>query len=393
MEVPCVRVERERGEETRRRLADADLVADEWEIEVADGWLYVPVTDAAAVPEDLTVVSRDVGERDTQDTPADLLGFEPSYERLGDIAILDEDDPDRAREIADAVMASDLPVKTVVNRASKVKGELRVRDWEVLAGDGTETVHREYGCEFLLDVAEVYFSPRLATERHRVAEQVGEGPRPSENASSARHERSEGLDEANGEAVSRDDPRASGERALDMFAGVGPFVVPFAKRGAEVVGVDLNERAVEYLRENARRNGVEDRVTAISGDVRDVVSGSSDESDGVSTSEVSRGSSRPEGSDGVREVAPDYEDWADRVVMNLPHSADEFLDTAVTLVGDECVLHYYDIQHEDDPFGPGEAAIRAAAEPEYEVEVETQRVVRSYAPHELNVCLDVRLSR
>jgi len=326
MEVPCVRVERERGEETRRRLADAELLAAEFEIEVEDGYLYLPVTDAGAVPDDVEVVSRAVGERDTPDTPAELLGFEPTYERLGDIVILDEEDPATAREIADAVMDSDIPAKTVVNRASKVKGELRVRDWEVLVGEGTETVHREYGCEYLLDVAEVYFSPRLATERHRVAEQV-----------------------------------TADERAFDMFAGVGPFVVPFAKRGAEVVGVDLNEKAVEYLRENARRNDVEDSVTAIRGD--------------------------------VREVAPDYEDWADRVVMNLPHSADEFLDSAVELAGDDCVLHYYDIQHEDDPFGPGEEAIRAAADPDYEVEVETRHVVRSYAPHELNVCLDVRLSR
>ncbi|WP_132057536.1 class I SAM-dependent methyltransferase [Halorussus amylolyticus] len=342
MNVPCVRVERERGEETRRRLAEADLLAHDYEIEAEEGWLYVPVADAEAVPADLTVVTRAVGERDTRDTPADLLGFEPTYERLGDIVILDEDDPERARDIADAVMASDLPVRAVINRASKVKGELRVRDWEVLVSDGTEaseatrgaedasseteTVHREYGCEFLLDVAEVYFSPRLATERHRVAEQV-----------------------------------EPGERAFDMFAGVGPFVVPFAERGAEVVGVDLNERAVEYLRGNARRNGVADRVTAIQGDVRDVAEG--------------------------------YHDWADRVVMNLPHSADEFLDTAVAVAGDDCVIHYYDIQHEDDPFGPGETAIRAAAEPEYEVEVQTRHVVRSYAPHELNVCLDVRLTR
>jgi tRNA (guanine37-N1)-methyltransferase len=340
MEVPCVRVERERGEETRKRLADEDLLADEWQIEVAEGDLYLPVTDPERVPEDLPVVDQSVGERETPDTPTDLLGFEPTYERLGDIVILDEDDPERAREIADAVVASDIPVETVVNRASKVKGELRVRDWEVLVGESTETVHREYGCEFLLDVAEVYFSPRLATERHRVAEQV-----------------------------------EAGERAFDMFAGVGPFVVPFAERGAEVGGVDLNERAVEYLRENARRNDVEDSVTAIQGDVRDVVSGSSDVSDGV------------------REVTPDYEDWADRVVMNLPHSADEFLDSAVETAGDDCVLHYYDIQHEDDPFGPGEAAIRDAADPEYEVEVETRHVVRSYAPHELNVCLDVRLTR
>jgi tRNA (guanine37-N1)-methyltransferase len=94
----------------------------------------------------------------------------------------------------------------------------------------------------------------------------------------------------------------------------------------------------------------------------------------------------------VRDVAGDYSGWADRVVMNLPHSAGDFLETAVSLAGDDCVLHYYDIQHESDPFSPGVAAIRAAA-PEYEISVETEHVVRSYAPHEVNVCLDVRLIR
>jgi tRNA (guanine37-N1)-methyltransferase len=326
MEVPCVRVPREDGEATRRALAADDLVAEDLEIEFEEGHLYIPVSDAAAVPEEYDVVARNVPERTTQQTPADLLDFDPSYERLGDIVIVDEDDPERAADIADAVVESDIPVDTVVDRASKIRGELRVRDWDVLAGDRTETVHREYGCEYALDIAEMYFSPRLATERHRVADQV-----------------------------------EAGERVFDMFAGVGPFVVPAAKRGAEAIGVDLNERAVEYLRENAERNGVADRVTAISGDVRD--------------------------------VAPKYENWADRIVMNLPHSADDFLDVAVTIASDDCVVHYYDIQHEDDPYGPGEAAIRAAAKPEYDVSVETRHIVRSYAPHELNVCLDVRLIR
>jgi tRNA (guanine37-N1)-methyltransferase len=137
-----------------------------------------------------------------------------------------------------------------------------------------------------------------------------------------------------------------------------------AARGADVVACDLNERAVEYLRENAERNGVADRVTAVAGDVRDLPTG-------------------PDSRAGT----------ADRLVMNLPHSADEFLDTAVALAGDDCVVHYYDIQHEDDPFGPGERAIRAAAGDAYDVAVETERVVRSYAPHEYNVCLDVRLTR
>ncbi|MEM4782091.1 MAG: class I SAM-dependent methyltransferase family protein [Halalkalicoccus sp.] len=325
MEAPCVRVRREDGEATRRELAEADLIADEYEITVEDGWLYVPVTDPGGVPPALDVVEREVPARETQTTPADLLGFRPSYERLGDVAILDEDDPERAREIARAIVDSDLPVETVLNKASKVKGETRVRDWELLEGESTETVHREYGFEYALDLAAVYFSPRLATERHRVTEQVREG-----------------------------------ERVFDMFAGVGPFAIPAAARGGQAVGVDINERAIEYLRENARRNGVSERVTAICGD--------------------------------VREVEPEYEDWASRIVMNLPHSACEFLDAAMAIASEECVLHYYDIAHEEDPFGPGERAIREAAG-DCEVSLETRRVVRSYAPHELNVCLDVRLSR
>jgi len=324
MSVPCVRIPREEGEAVRQRLADADLVDERHEILVEDGYLYVPVREPDAVSDEFTVVEGDPPQRASQTLPADRLGFEPSYERIGSLALIDEDDPERARVLADAIVASDLPIETVLDRASKVKGRERVREWDVLAGEGTEVLHREYGCEYVLDLAEVYFSPRLATERHRVVEQV-----------------------------------AASERVMDMFAGVGPFVIPCGKRGAACVGVDVNERAIEYLRENAKRNGVADRITAINGD--------------------------------VREVAPDYRDWADRLVMNLPHSAEAFLDAAVVMAGTDCLLHYYDIQHEDDPFGPGERAIEKAAQPAYETEVERRHVVRSYAPHEVNVVLDVRL--
>lgn len=326
MGVPCVRVPREDGERTRERLAEADLVDDGYDITVADGQLYVPVTDPSAVPDSFEVVGFDPPAREGQTMPADDLPFDPSYERIGDLVSIDEDDPERARAIADAIMASDLPVEGVLNRASKIKGPERVREWEVLAGDTTTVVHREYGCAFELDLADVYFSPRLATERHRVVEQV-----------------------------------QAGERAFDMFAGVGPSVVPFAKCGATCVGTDINEAAIDYLRTNARRNGVAEAVTAIHGD--------------------------------VREVAADYEGWADRIVMNLPHSADGFLETAVALAGETCTLHYYDIQPETDPFGPGERAIREAAEPTHDVTVDTRRTVRSYAPGEHNVVLDVSLRR
>ncbi|MFB6243093.1 MAG: SAM-dependent methyltransferase, partial [Halobaculum sp.] len=45
---PCVRVARERGEETRRRLADAGLLDGDRQIEVEDGDIFLPVTDPAA---------------------------------------------------------------------------------------------------------------------------------------------------------------------------------------------------------------------------------------------------------------------------------------------------------------------------------------------------------
>ncbi|MXR52862.1 methyltransferase domain-containing protein [Halovenus sp. WSH3] len=326
MTVPCVRVPREDGEATRQALAEVGVVDQRHEITHEDGQLYIPVSDPDRVPEGYPVVDYDAPERELQTTPDELVDFSASYERLGEVIIIDEDDPDRARALADAIVDSDLPVKTVLNRASKIRGEQRVRDWEILVGEETEAVHREYGCEFALDLAAVYFSPRLATERHRVVEQIGDD-----------------------------------EQVLDMFAGVGPFTIPAAKRGAAAVGVDINETAIEYLRENAERNGVSERVTAICGD--------------------------------VREVAGEYEGWADRLVMNLPHSADEFVETAVRLAGEECVVHYYDIEPEDDLFGAGERAIREAAEPEYEVTVRNRHTVRSYAPHEYNVVLDIELSR
>lgn len=324
MKAPCVRVPRSDGERTRRQLVDAGLIDRTYEIASEDGWVFIPVTDPAAVPADLTVIEKTVSTRSTQVMPEDLLAFTPTYERLGDIVLLDEPDQARAEQAGAAFMRSDLPVKTVVNKASAISGDERVREWDVIAGDGTETVHREYGYAFALDIASVYFSPRLATERRRVTSQV-----------------------------------TPGERVMDMFAGVGPFSIPMADRGATVVAVDVNEHAIQYLRSNIDRNDVEDHIRVIEGD--------------------------------VRELASEYSGWADRIVMNLPHSAHEFLETAVSIAGSECLIHYYDIQEESDPFGPGERAFQSVAGDEYTVHIEARRVVRSYAPHLANVCLDVRL--
>lgn len=322
---PCVRVERTAGETTRRALEEADLRDHRYRIESDEDAVYIPVRDASAVDGAYAVVEREVAERDDQVLPEDLLDFRPTYERLGRLVLLQEDDPERAEAAAAAFMAADLPVDAVLNQASAVRGTERVAEWTRLAGSTTETQYREYGAEFRVDPTQAYFSARLATERQRVITQIEEN-----------------------------------ERVFDMFAGIGPFAIRAAMAGATVVAVDINPAAVALCRENARRNGVEDRVTVIEGD--------------------------------VRSVAKEYADWADRVIMNLPHSAAEYLPVARRLVAQRARLHYYDIQSTDDPFGPGESAIRAAFRDDT-VDVVTRRVVRSYAPDQVNVCLDVDVWR
>ncbi|MFP4174936.1 MAG: class I SAM-dependent methyltransferase [Halobacteriales archaeon] len=322
MESLCVRVSREEGEETRQLLADEGVLDHELRIQQENGYLYIPVRE---VPEDLPTERREFEERDDTTDAVDIVGYEPRFETVGDIALLEPEEDDEAGE---ALVEADNGIVTALRVESAVEGRERTRRMSYVAGERkTRTVHREYGREFVVDLTDVYFTPRLAEERERVASQV-----------------------------------EADERVFDMFAGVGPFAVAAAEAGAGVIASDINDRAVELLRENATRNGVDDRVVAYNEDARDV----------------------------AERVAS--EGGADRIYMNLPHTADEFLDAACEAARSGAVIHYYDIRHEDDLFDGAVEEIRdAAASAGYGVEVLERVVVRSYAPYDYNVCVDARL--
>jgi tRNA (guanine37-N1)-methyltransferase len=100
-----------------------------------------------------------------------------------------------------------------------------VAEYEHLAGEGTVTMHREFGFVYRLDVTRVFFNSHLGYERRRVASQV-----------------------------------KSGEKVLVPFAGVGPFVVPLAARGAWVLALEKNREACSWLAENAKVNGLCEKV-------------------------------------------------------------------------------------------------------------------------------------
>jgi tRNA (guanine37-N1)-methyltransferase len=103
-----------------------------------------------------------------------------------------------------------------------VRDPYRTRDLERIAGEGGSlTQVRENGVGLWVDPARAYYSPRLAAERARVAQQC----RP-------------------------------GEVVVDLFGGVAPFGVQLARRGADVHTVDLNPAATELARRNAALNRV-----------------------------------------------------------------------------------------------------------------------------------------
>ena len=65
---------------------------------------------------------------------------------------------------------------------------------------------------------------------------------------------------------------AKGRRVLDCFTHTGSFALNAARGGAEhVTAVDVSESAVEMARENARRNGLEDRMDFVAADEFDLL--------------------------------------------------------------------------------------------------------------------------
>lgn len=235
MEGYYIRVPKNTGERTRKELIEHGAINKRLKIKRVDDYLLIPVLKPV---EGFETGIGDFEEVSINRSPADILGFNPAYEQIGDIAIIDRHEPD-AQRVAGVLLRQNR-IKTVLQAETSVSGEYRTRSVSILAGEKrTVALYRENECRYLLDLSRVYFTPRLSTERMRIASQI--------------------LD---------------GETVVDMFAGVGPFSILIAKRlpGTHVYAVEKNPDAVRYLKENVKLNRVRN-VEILEGDARDVVSG------------------------------------------------------------------------------------------------------------------------
>lgn len=210
-----------------------------------------------------------------------LASLPKAFDIIGDIAIIEipSELEKHRKTIGEAFMQIHRNVRTVLAKGGAVRGTYRVRKFHVIAGESkTDTIYKEFGCQYRIDMAKAYFSPRLSQEHKRIALLVKKS-----------------------------------ETVVDLFAGVGPFSMLIAKNNEarKIYALDINPEAVDLLKKNIRLNRVQDRITPILGEARSIVE---------------------EKLLGV----------ADRVIMNLPEKAAEFVDVACkALKPDGGVVHFY----------------------------------------------------
>ncbi len=129
--------------------------------------------------------------------------------------------------------------ESIYKKISERSGKYRTYKLKILYGkDNPITIHKESGVQIKLDVKKCYFSPRLSTERFRIAKLI----KPDESV-------------------------------LVMFSGVAPYPLILAKHSEakEIVGVELNPLAHKFAEENILLNKFASRIHLFNGDVKKVV--------------------------------------------------------------------------------------------------------------------------
>jgi len=163
-----------------------------------------------------------------------------AFDTVGDIAILeiDEDLFSKEKMIAQTLLDIQPSIKVVCRKEGIHGGTFRTQKMKILAGENRlETIHTENGVKIKLNVEEVYFSPRLSTERKRI-----------------------------NKLVKKD------EDVLVMFSGSGVYPLNIAKNtfAKHIVGVEINPKGHEFAQFNKIMNKV-DNVDFYNGDVNDIL--------------------------------------------------------------------------------------------------------------------------
>lgn len=249
-----------------------------------------------------------------------------AYDIIGEIAIIFEKKK-KLKAIA-LKLLKHKNIKSVYARG-KISGRLRVPRLKWIAGKKiTETIHKESGCLFRLDVKKCYFSPRLSFDRLEIAKKVKKG-----------------------------------ENILVMFSGVAPYPLVIAKhsKAKAIYAVELSRVASKYALENIKLNKL-DNVKIIQGDIKKII---------------------PKLAKKIK---------FERIVMARPQLKESFLKEAFFAAKKSTTIHFYDfLKKEDFPKAAFLKIKEAARKARKKVKIINAKVVREIAPYQYHVRVDFKV--
>ncbi|MEM4257324.1 MAG: class I SAM-dependent methyltransferase family protein [Candidatus Diapherotrites archaeon] len=252
-----------------------------------------------------------------------------SFDLLGDCAILELNEriKHKALEIAEALMLVNKQVKSVFLKTGAHHGIFRNEPVVFIAGKRTnKATYIEHGCKFKITLGQVFFSPRLSSERKRISNLIKEG-----------------------------------EKIACLFAGVGPFPIVFAKHSkmSMAIAIELNPTAYNDMLENITINKLQNKIIPLLGDVKEFAK------------------------------MPEYKEKFDRVIMPLPKGGENFLEDAINFLKKEGMIHYYQFSDSKSPFeDPHKQIENACKDKNATFEIIFEKKVRDYAPSIVQVVID-----
>lgn len=270
------------------------------------------------------------------------------FSRVGHIAHLNLRDHQLPfKHLIGQVMIDKNPgITSAVNKINNIDNTYRNFQMELLSGEENMTTKvRENNYTYEFDFSKVYWNPRLSTEHSRITELL-----------------------------------KPGDVLFDVFAGVGPFAIPVAKKNCTVFANDLNPESHKWLLHNCKLNKVDQKVKVFNLDGKDFLQG-------------------PVREELMQQLGPLSKERTHSVhiVMNLPAKAIEFLGAFKSLLdGQPCgserlpIIHCYSFSKNANPAKDVQQQAEAVLDTSLDA-CSSVHLVRNVAPNKEMLCITFRI--
>ncbi|MHA2423484.1 MAG: class I SAM-dependent methyltransferase [Candidatus Thorarchaeota archaeon] len=349
-ENPFICVPTESGEQVRQHLLELGILDINRKIESNEGKLFFPLTreiDLNDIFPETDVSEWTTGFRDFASTitgprtvrealenklsESELDLLPRAYDLIGDIAVLEiPTELDNHRfTIGEAFLQVRPNFVTILGKKGAISGTLRTREYELLAGIDKT------------DTTHIEYGCKISVDLAKAYF----SPRLLEE-----HNRITQLVQEN-------------EHIVDMFTGVGPFALHIARKvNVNVKAVDINSEAIQLLQSSMTMNRLLGQIEPINQDIREYT-----------------------------KTAQPHQ--ADRVIMNHPSGASDFIQEACHLLKEGGIIHYYDFMGGEDPEGAlSTKLVELIENTDRKVKERSLiRRVRDSAPYEYHMVIDATI--